>query len=80
MKIDALGPVLSRVLVGRMRDTSSRKRAIGLRRRKLRETDGPIAQRNAAAATTKRGMRGLRFTLSTSGTMSLTGPWGGWKG
>jgi hypothetical protein len=57
-----------------MSDASSRRRAIGLRRRKLRETDGPTAQMNAAAATTKAGMRSFRFTLSTSGTMSLADP------
>jgi hypothetical protein len=74
VKIDALGPVLSTALVGHMSDTSSWKRTIGLRRRKLRETDGPTAQKNAAAATTKTGMRSLCFTLSTSGTMSLAGP------
>jgi len=79
VKIDALGPVLSRVLVGRMSETSSRKRTIGLRRRKLRETDGPSAQKKAATASTKRGIRGLRFTLSTSGTISLTGLLGGGK-
>lgn len=62
MKIDALGAVASRVLVGHMSDTSSWRRTIGLRRRKLKETDGPTAQMKAAAATTKRGIRGLRFT------------------
>jgi len=73
VKIDAW------VLVGHKSDINSRRRTIGLRTRKLREIDGPTAQMNAAVATTKREMRGLRFTLSTSGTMSLSGPLGRWK-